>query len=203
MKPKVAILISGRGSNMVALVKAMKSGQVEAEPVLVLSNRADAPGLQKAAEMGVPTQVIEHKGFPSREAHEGKVIEAIRAAGAEWVCLAGYMRILSPVLVRAFENRILNIHPALLPSFPGLDAQTQAWEWGAKVSGVTVHFVDEEMDHGPILLQRTVPVRDDDTAHDLADRILAEEHGAYAEALGIAVSGKWRIEGRRVVVEDE
>jgi phosphoribosylglycinamide formyltransferase-1 len=203
MKPKVAILISGRGSNMVALVEAMQSGRVDAEPVLVLSNKESAAGLQKAAEMGVPTQVIEHRGFPTREAHEEKVIEAIRGAGAEWICLAGYMRILSPLLVRAFENRILNIHPALLPAFPGLDAQTQAWEWGAKVSGVTVHLVDEEMDHGPIILQKTVPVLDGDTAHDLAERILAEEHEAYAEALGIAVSGRWRLEGRRVVVEGE
>ena len=199
MRARVAILISGRGSNMVALLDAMRAGTVPAEPVLVLSNVPEAAGLASAKERSVPTRVVPHKEYPSREAHEEKVLEALREAGAEWICLAGYMRILSPAFVHAHRNRILNIHPALLPSFPGLHAQQQAWDYGVKVSGVTVHLVDEKTDHGPILLQRAVPVLEGETADGLAARILKEEHRAYAEALALAVSGKWRIEGRRVV----
>lgn len=201
MSARVGILISGRGSNMVALVQAMIAGEVEAEPVLIVCNVPGAPGLEKAAALGVPTAVADHRDFPSREDHDRRLVELFREAEADWICLAGYMRMLSPGFLAAFKDRILNIHPALLPSFPGLQAQQRALEWGVKVTGVTVHFVDEELDHGPILVQRPVEVREEDTVEDLEARILETEHKAYPEALALAVSGRVRIEGRRARVD--
>jgi phosphoribosylglycinamide formyltransferase 1 len=196
---RLGILISGRGSNMQSIVAACDRGEVPASVEVVISNTASAAGLAWAQEHGIATAVLDHRDFPSREAHDGAVVDQLRRAGVEWVCLAGYMRLLSPVFVAAFPNRILNIHPALLPSFPGLHGQEQAWEWGVKVSGCTVHLVDAELDHGPIVVQRAVAVEDDDTADDLAARILVQEHRAYPEALRLLLRSSWRVEGRRVV----
>jgi phosphoribosylglycinamide formyltransferase-1 len=197
--PKLGILISGTGSNMKSIVAACESGDVPAQVVIVISNRADAPGIAWAAEHGLETAVMSHKDYPDRESHDRAVVERLRQLGVEWVCLAGYMRLLSAVFVDEFPNRILNIHPALLPSFPGLHGQHQAWEYGVKVSGCTVHLVDLELDHGPIVNQRAVPVLPHDTAEELAKRILAQEHIAYPEALRALLSGPWHIDGRRVV----
>jgi phosphoribosylglycinamide formyltransferase-1 len=195
----LAILLSGRGSNFLALQAAIERGEVPARIVLVLSNVADAAGLAKARELGLPALAVPHKGEPGRRAHEEKVIAALRGSGAEWVCLAGYMRLLSPDFVAAFRRRILNIHPSLLPAFPGLDAQAQAIAHGVKVAGCTVHLVDEGLDSGPIVVQRTVPVLDGDTAADLSARILEEEHRAYPEALRRLLTEPWTIEGRRLL----
>ena len=196
----MAVLLSGRGSNFVALADACARGEVPAEVALVVSNRSDAPGLERAREKGIATVVVPSKGVP-REEHEERVAAAIVGARAEWVCLAGYMRLLSPAFVARFAPRILNIHPALLPSFPGLEAQHQAWEYGVKVSGCTVHLVDAGCDTGPIVVQRAVPVFDGDTPDDLAARILEQEHVAYAEALRLLLTRSWRVEGRRVVFD--
>lgn len=197
-KTKVAVLLSGRGSNFVALADACARGEVPAEIVVVVSNRTDAPGLERARERGIPVTPIPGKGVP-REVHEAKVIAALEGAKAEWVCLAGYMRLLSEGFIARFPHRILNIHPALLPSFPGLEAQHQAWEYGVKVSGCTVHLVDAGCDTGPIVLQRAVPVLDDDTAESLADRILEQEHIAYPAALRLLLTRPWHVDGRRVL----
>ena len=194
---RVGILISGRGSNMVALVQAMRGGRIAADPAVVLSNVADAPGLEKARELGVPTEIVEHRGL-TREAHDRKVIDLLRSHRVDLVCLAGYMRLLSPAFVDAYRNRILNVHPALLPAFPGLEAQQQALAHGVKVSGCTVHFVDEACDHGPIVLQASVPVRETDTVDDLSLRILEQEHRIYAEAVSLFFDGRLEVEGRRV-----
>ena len=194
----IAVLLSGRGSNFLALQAAIARGEVPAEIVLVASNVADAQGLDRARELGIPALAIPHKGEPSRQAHEEKMIAALREAGAEWVCLAGYMRLLSPAIVGSFRQRILNIHPSLLPAFPGLDAQAQALAHGVKVAGCTVHLVDEGLDSGPIVAQRTVPVLDGDTAETLSARILAEEHLAYPEALRRLLTEPWRVTGRRL-----
>ena len=169
-----------------------------AEIVLVASNIADAAGLAKARELGLPAVAIPHRGEPGRQAHEEKVIAALRAAGAEWVCLAGYMRLLSPALVGSFRQRIVNIHPSLLPAFPGLEAHEQALAHGVKISGCTVHLVDEGLDSGPIVVQRAVPVLDGDTPATLSARILEAEHQAYPEALRRLLTEPWRIEGRRL-----
>jgi phosphoribosylglycinamide formyltransferase-1 len=197
--PRLGILISGTGSNMKAIVAACESGDVPAEVGVVISNRADAPGIEWAAGHGLETAVLSHRGFTDRETHDRAVVDRLRRAGVEWVCLAGYMRLLSAVFVDAYPNRILNIHPALLPSFPGLHGQHQAWDYGVKVSGCTVHLVDLELDHGPIVIQRTVPVLSDDTPEELAARILVQEHKAYPEALRTLLDRAWRIDGRRVV----
>ncbi|MGC8723964.1 MAG: phosphoribosylglycinamide formyltransferase [Acidobacteriota bacterium] len=194
---RVGILISGRGSNMVALLEAMERGEVPARCALVLSNAPEAPGLASAAERGVPTAVVDHKLSATREEHDAKVIASLREAGAEIVCLAGYMRLLSPLFVRAFPNRILNIHPALLPAFPGLHVQRKAIEHGARFSGCTVHVVDEECDHGPIVLQAVVPVLPGDTEESLSTRILRYEHRTYPAALRLMCEEKVVIEGRR------
>ena len=183
---------------MVALVDAMRGGRIDAEPAVVLSNVPDAPALERARRWGIPTEVVDHRSVKPRAAHEEAVAECLRRHGVDLVCLAGYMRLLSPWLVGEFRGRILNVHPALLPSFPGLDAQAQAIEHGAKVSGCTVHFVDEECDHGPIVLQAAVPVEEDDTAETLAARILLQEHRIYPEAVRMFFEGRLRIEGRRV-----
>ena len=198
-KTPVAVLLSGRGSNFEALHRATREGRLAAKIVLVLSNVPSAPGIERARSLGLPTAVVPSRGAGSRAAHEGRVREEIERAGAEWICLAGYMRLLSADFVAAFENRILNIHPSLLPSFPGLDVQQAAVDHGVRVSGCTVHFVDAGLDSGPIVGQRAVPVRSDDDAESLAARILREEHQLYAEALHRLLVEDWRIEGRRVL----
>jgi len=187
---KIGILISGRGSNMVALVDAVKSGEIPDSTVaVVISDKANAPGLEKARERGVETVVIERRGR-TREEHDADIIAELRRRDVELVCLAGYMRLLSKDFVQAFENRIVNIHPSLLPDFPGLSVQQQALDAGVKISGCTVHFVNEDLDAGPIILQRAVEVKNDDTAETLAARILEQEHGAYVEAVRGIVSSR-------------
>jgi len=197
-KTRVGILISGRGSNMVSLVEGMRDGSIRGEPAVVFSNVPDAPGLARAAELGVPVEALSHKGFKPREEHEKRVVEILRGHGVELLCLAGYMRLLSPLLVGAFRGRLFNIHPALLPSFPGLHAQKQALDYGVKVSGCTVHIVDEECDHGPIVLQAVVPVLDGDDEESLSARILEQEHRLYREAVALYCDGRLKVEGRRV-----
>jgi phosphoribosylglycinamide formyltransferase-1 len=177
----------------------MERREIEAEIAVVISNVAEAQGLEKARSLRLPTVSIPHRLEPSRAAHEEKVLSALDHADADWVCLAGYMRLLSAAFVDRYPQRILNIHPALLPAFPGVDAQRQAVDWGAKISGCTVHLVDAELDHGPIVMQKAVSVHDDDNAISLSARILAEEHKVYPEALRRLISDRWRIEGRRVV----
>jgi phosphoribosylglycinamide formyltransferase-1 len=194
----IAVLLSGRGSNFLALHAAIERGELPARIVLVASNLISAPGLERARALGLRTMAIPHAGEPSRADHDAKVVAAVRSAGAQWVCLAGYMRILSPVFVAAFPRRILNIHPSLLPAFPGLEAQEAALQHGVKVAGCTVHLVEEGLDSGPIVLQSAVPVRDDDTPSSLAARILGEEHRAYPEALRRLLTEPWKIEGRRL-----
>lgn len=201
MTTRIGVLLSGRGSNFLALQAAIERGEIPARIVLVLGNIADAPGLAKARELGIPAEAIPHQGQP-RSAHEEKVLAALRQADVEWVCLAGYMRLLSPAFVAAFPRRIVNIHPSLLPAFPGLDAQEQALAHGVKVAGCTVHLVDEGLDSGPIVVQRAVPVLDGDTPRSLAARILEQEHLAYPEALRLLLSRSWRIEGRRLIFEN-
>jgi phosphoribosylglycinamide formyltransferase-1 len=195
---KIGILLSGRGSNFLAIADSIDAGRLQAEIAVVISNRADAAGLEAARKRGLKAELIPSKGRP-REEHDAEVIAVLKAAEVEVVCLAGYMRLLSPAFVREFPNRILNIHPSLLPAFPGLEAQKQAIEFGVKVSGCTVHFVDEHLDHGPILLQKTVPVLDGDDEHSLAARILEQEHLAYSEAIDLVLSGKIELRERRVV----
>ena len=195
---KIAVLLSGRGSNFLAIHDAIERGEVPAEVVLAVSNVADAPGLGRARELGLPALAVPHQGV-TRRVQEEKVIAALWEAGAEWICLAGYMRLLSPDFIAAFRHRIVNIHPSLLPAFPGLDAQAQAIAHGVKVSGCTVHLVDEGLDSGPIVVQRTVPVEDGDTPGTLAARILEQEHRAYPEALRRLLTEPWRIEGRRLL----
>lgn len=185
---------------MVALIEAARDGRIDADIAVVISNVESAPGLAKAQERGVETLVISHRGR-SREEHDSLIVAELKRRGVTLVCLAGYMRLLSPVFIRSFPNRILNIHPSLLPAFRGLEAQRQALEYGVKISGCTVHIVDEELDHGPIVLQRAVEVRDDDTVETLSARILAEEHKAYPEAVARVLSPKFRIEGRRTYWE--
>ena len=194
---KIAILLSGRGSNFLAIHEGVARGEIDAEIAAVISNRPAAPGLQKARELGLPAFEIDHQKFRTREEHEASVLAVLRDRGAELIALAGYMRLLSPSFIEAFRDRIINIHPSLLPAFPGVDAQSQAVAYGAKVSGCTVHIVDENLDAGPIVLQRCVEVREDDTGHSLAARILPEEHRAYVEALSKLCRG-YEVVGRRV-----
>ena len=199
-RPRVGILISGRGSNMVALVRAMRAGAIPADPAIVVSNVPDAPGLAAAAALGAPTAVVDSSRVKPRATHEAQVVEILERERVDLVCLAGYMRLLTPRMIVAFRQRILNVHPALLPSFPGLHAQRQALEHGVKVSGCTVHVVDEECDHGPIVLQSAVPVLDDDTEESLSARILEQEHRLYVEAVRLFCEDRLRVEGRRVRV---
>jgi phosphoribosylglycinamide formyltransferase-1 len=194
---KLGILLSGRGSNFLAIADSVATGRIPAQIALVASNRAEAPGLAAARERGLPHVIIPSKGRV-REEHDREVVAALRSAGVDLVCLAGYMRLLSPEFIRAFPQRILNIHPSLLPAFPGLDAQKQALDYGVKVSGCTVHFVDEHLDHGPIIVQRPVPVLEGDTVETLSARILEQEHVAYTEAINIVLQG-CAVEGRCVV----
>jgi phosphoribosylglycinamide formyltransferase-1 len=194
---RLGILLSGRGSNFLAIAQAIAQGRLEqAEIAVVISNRSDAPGIAAARSAGFATQVIEARGRQRAE-HDAEIIAGLQAHQVDLVCLAGYMRLLSAQFVRAFPQRILNIHPSLLPAFPGLDAQCQALAYGATISGCTVHFVDEELDHGVIVLQKTVPVLPEDDERALAARILAQEHEAYTEAIARVLSGKYRITGRR------
>jgi phosphoribosylglycinamide formyltransferase-1 len=196
-KRRLGILLSGRGSNFLAIAESIRAGRLPGvEIAVVISNIADAPGLAAAQQLCLPTTVLPSKGR-KREEHDADVIATLRAHHADFVCLAGYMRLLSPEFVAAFPNRILNIHPSLLPAFPGLDAQQQAFNYGVKVVGCTVHFVDTELDHGAIILQRAIPVLDDDDAHSLSERILVEEHIAYTEAIARVVSGEYEVRGRQ------
>jgi phosphoribosylglycinamide formyltransferase-1 len=196
---RLGILLSGRGSNFVAIAESIRVGRLKGvEIAVVISNVAEAGGIEAARELGLPTEVFVSKGR-KRQDHDADVTACLRAHGVDLVCLAGYMRLLSPEFVAAFPDRILNIHPALLPAFPGLDAQAQAFEYGVKVAGCTVHFVDEHLDHGAIVLQRAIEVLDMDDPHSLAERILVEEHKAYSEAIGRVVSGEYELRGRRFV----
>ncbi len=198
---KVAILLSGRGSNFLALSDAIEAGQIPAEIVLVVSNLADATGLDHARKRNYPAVCIPSAGI-EREAYDRQVVRELQAADTEIVCLAGFMRLLSPWFVRQYPHHILNIHPSLLPSFPGLHGQRQALEWGARLTGCTVHLVDEELDHGPIILQQAVPVLDDDSEDSLSQRILEYEHRIYPQALKLVCEDRIRVEGRRIVVSD-
>ena len=196
---RLGILLSGRGSNFIAIANAIREGRLKGcEIAVVLSNIPEAGGLESARQMGLPAISIPSAGRKRAE-HDAEMVAALREHRVDLVCLAGYMRIISGVFVNAFPNAIVNIHPALLPSFPGLDAQVQAWEYGAKVAGCTVHFVDEAVDHGPMILQKVVPVEDSDTPETLAARILEQEHVAYAEGIARVVSGEYELVGRRYV----
>ena len=195
---KLGILLSGRGSNFEAIAESIKAGRLQAEIAIVISNRADAPGLESAKRRGLNAVLIPSRGRV-REEHDAEVVAALRQAQVDLICLAGYMRLLSPDFIRAFSNRIINIHPSLLPAFPGIDAQKQALEYGVKVTGCTVHFVDEHLDHGPIILQKTVPVLDGDDVYTLSARILEQEHTAYSEAIDLLLSGEVEIQGRAVL----
>ncbi len=196
---KIGILISGRGSNMTAIIEAVQSGQIpNSEVAVVVSDKAVAEGLQKAKERNVETLIVERSNRKRAE-HDAEIVAELRKRNVELVCLAGYMRLLSPEFIRAFSDKILNIHPSLLPSFKGLDAQKQAFEYGVKFSGCTVHFVDESLDGGAIIRQKVVEVRDEDTAESLAARILECEHGLYIEAIAKIVAGNYEIAGRRVI----
>jgi phosphoribosylglycinamide formyltransferase 1 len=195
----LGILLSGRGSNFEAIADNVASGKLVANISVVVSNRPDAPGIESARRRGLKALVIPSKGVP-REEHDRLVVAALEDHKVGFVCLAGYMRLLSPWFVQQFPNRILNIHPSLLPAFPGLEAQKQAFDYGVKVSGCTVHFVDADLDHGAIILQKTVPVLATDDDHTLAARILEQEYVAYSEAIGIVLKGKFAINGRRVVM---
>jgi phosphoribosylglycinamide formyltransferase-1 len=194
----LGILLSGRGSNFDAIADNVCSGRLDAKIAVVISNRADAPGIESARRRQLQALIIPSKG-KAREVHDRAMVAALEEHRVELICLAGYMRLLSPWFIQQFPNRILNIHPSLLPAFPGLDAQKQAFDYGVKVSGCTVHFVDAELDHGAIVLQKTVPVLDTDDDHTLAARILEQEHIAYSEAIQIVLKGYYTIVGRRVV----
>ncbi|HVR97174.1 MAG TPA: phosphoribosylglycinamide formyltransferase [Thermoanaerobaculia bacterium] len=199
MNARLGVLLSGRGSNFLALHAAVARGELPAEIALVVSNVAEAPGLARARELGLAAVAVPHQGEPSRAAHDARLIEVLREARVDWVCLAGYMRLLSPAFIAAFPRRIVNIHPSLLPAFPGLDAQAQALAHGVRVSGCTVHLVDEGLDSGPIVVQRPVPVLDGDTPAALASRILEQEHLAYSEALRRLLTESWEVQGRRLI----
>ncbi|MGO9089009.1 MAG: phosphoribosylglycinamide formyltransferase [Candidatus Sulfotelmatobacter sp.] len=199
----LGILLSGRGSNFVAIADSIDAGRIpDACIAVVISNKADAPGIAIARQRGLNALAIPSKGRP-REEHDREVVTALKRSEVDLVCLAGYMRLLSPWFVQQFPRRILNIHPSLLPAFPGLEAQEQAFAYGVKVSGCTVHFVDEELDHGAIIVQKAVPVLDGDDEHTLAARILEQEHIAYTEAIRIVLSGKFSVSGRRLVASQK
>jgi len=202
MAKRIGVLLSGRGSNFEALADSVAAGRIpQAEIAVVVSNHEGAPGIERARGRGIRTRVIPSMGL-QREEHDRLVVAALEEHGVELVCLAGYMRLLSPYFIQKFPQRILNIHPSLLPAFPGLEAQRQALEYGVKVTGCTVHLVDENLDAGPIVAQAVVPVLDGDTVETLSERILAEEHRIYAQAVRLVLSGNFRIEGRRVVLTD-
>jgi phosphoribosylglycinamide formyltransferase-1 len=195
----IGVLISGRGSNLQAIIDAIAAGRLDARIAVVISNRADAAGLDRARAAGVETLVMPHKAYPpDRAAYDRALADALKSRGVVLVCLAGFMRLLGPAFIDEFPNAVLNVHPSLLPAFPGVDGQRQALEHGVKVAGATVHFVTPDLDAGPILLQATVPVLAGDTEEALSARILAEEHRIYPEAIGRVLTGRWRIDGRRV-----
>jgi phosphoribosylglycinamide formyltransferase-1 len=203
-RPRIGVLISGRGSNLQALIDAIASGRLNAEIVVVISNRPDAAGLERAHRAQIETLTLDHQDktrFPSREDYDRELVRQLKSRAVKLVCLAGFMRLLSPAFIEAFPHAIVNIHPSLLPSFPGANAQYQAWEHGVKCSGVTVHLVTTELDGGPIILQQPVPVRDDDNATILAARILEAEHQLYAQAVQMVLHERWRVEGRRFLKE--
>ena len=197
--PKLGVLISGRGSNLRAIADAVERGEVSASIAVVISNKADAAGLAFARDRGITTSVQPHGGYASRAAYDRQLAAELQRYGVTLVCLAGFMRVLGPDFCAAFPNAILNIHPSLLPAFPGVDAQRQAFEYGVKAAGATVHFVTPELDAGPIVMQEVVPVEEDDTAHTLAKRILDAEHRLYPRAIARVLAGGWRVDGRRVV----
>jgi phosphoribosylglycinamide formyltransferase 1 len=200
MKRRIGVLLSGRGSNFEALADSVSAGRIlNAEVVMVISNKPDALGLERAKARGISTRMIPSRGL-EREAYDRQVVAILQEFKVELVCLAGYMRLLSPYFVSAFPQRILNIHPSLLPSFPGLESQRNALEHGVKFAGCTVHFVDENLDAGPIIQQAVVPVRDEDDEHSLSERILKEEHRIYSEAVNVVLQGNFHIEGRRVLL---
>lgn len=200
MTKRIAVLLSGRGSNFEALADSISAGRIpNAEVAIVISNRESAAGITKARDLGIPAQVIPSTGL-QREAYDKLVVATLREKRVDLVCLAGYMRLLSAYFVAAFPNRIVNIHPSLLPAFPGLEAQRQALEHGVKFTGCTVHFVDENLDAGPIIIQAVVPVEDRDTVETLSERVLHEEHRIYSEAVRIVLEGRYRVEGRRVLL---
>ena len=194
---RLGILISGRGSNLQAIIDAIREGRLDAEIAAVMSNRADAAGLDLARDAGIETLCIGHRAFSSRDEFDQALVRELRARRVDLVCLAGFMRLIGAPMLQAFPNAILNIHPSLLPAFPGVEAQRQALQHGVKVTGVTVHFVTPELDGGPIVLQRAVPVLDDDTVETLSARILAEEHRIYPEAIRLVLDGRWTLQGRR------
>ena len=196
----LGVLISGRGSNLQAVLDAIADGRVRARVAVVISNRADAPGLERAERAGIETLVLPHRDAASREAYDARLVQELRARGVELVCLAGFMRKLGPAFCGAFPNAIINVHPSLLPRFPGVDAQQQALAAGARVSGATVHFVTPELDAGPIILQAAVPVHQADTADTLSARILAEEHRILPEAIQLIADGRCRVDGGRVII---
>lgn len=200
MGKRIGVLLSGRGSNFEALAESMSAGRIpDAEIAVVISHREGAPGIERARARGIDARVIPSRGL-ERDAYDRQVVAVMREKNVDLVCLAGYMRLLSPYFVKEYHGCIVNIHPSLLPAFPGLEAQRQALEHGVKFTGCTVHFVDETLDAGPILLQAAVPVRDDDTVETLSERILIEEHRIYSEAVRIVLEGRYRIEGRRVII---
>ena len=198
--PRIGVLISGRGSNLQALIDAAAAGRLGGEIAVVISNVADAPGLERARRAGIPWRAIDHRGRP-REVHDREMLEVLRARDVTLVCLAGYMRLLSPEFLRAYPGRVLNVHPSLLPAFPGTDAARQAWEHGVRVTGATVHVVDEGLDSGPIVAQEAVAVLEDDTPESLAARILEAEHRIYPRAVRMMLEGGLRVAGRRLVRE--
>jgi phosphoribosylglycinamide formyltransferase-1 len=199
-KIKIGVLASGGGTNLQAILEACEKKEIDAEVCVVISDVPSAKALERAKKFGVPTSVHERKGFPSKDAYEQAIVADLKKHSVELVCLAGYMRIVGKDFLKAFPDRVINIHPALLPSFPGLDVQKKAIDYGVKFSGCTVHFVTEDVDAGPIVTQAAVPVLDDDTSDTLAARILKEEHRIYTEAINIILSGKYKIEGRRVIL---
>ncbi len=196
---RIGVLISGRGSNLQALIDAVGTRRLDADIAVVISNRPDAQGLERARAAGIPAVTIDHRGFASRDRFERALVDELRARDVTLVCLAGFMRLLGATVLDAFPDRILNVHPSLLPAFPGVDAQRQAWQHGVRVAGATVHLVTGDLDAGPIVLQAAVPVHDDDTPETLAARILIEEHRLYPEAVQRVLDGGWTIDGRRFV----
>jgi phosphoribosylglycinamide formyltransferase-1 len=197
----IGVLVSGSGTNLQAIIDRIEAKRLDAKIEVVLSNKADAYGLVRAENHGIATEVLDHKQFPSREAYDQAVLDLLRARGVDLVVLAGFMRLLSPVFVKAYSNRIMNIHPALLPAFPGLHVQKKAVDHGVRFSGCTVHFVNEECDEGPIIIQAVVPVFSDDSEESLAARILKQEHRIYPRAIQLYAEGRLRVEGRRVLVD--
>ena len=197
--PRLGVLISGRGSNLAALISAVRDGRIPAAIAVVISNRPAAAGLDHARAAGIEALAVDHRGFATRDAFDAALAAELKARQVSLVCLAGFMRLVGAPLLDAFPDAIVNIHPSLLPAFPGVDAQRQAIEYGVRVSGVTVHLVTRELDGGPIILQAAVPVLDDDTAETLAARILVEEHRVYPEAVALLLSGDWHVEGRRFI----